>query len=79
MGNDKLDDHHNGQLKLANDAMREDILPGFAKAYDDVGPAVVLTLGLLLADVWLESGFTAAQWRAIIDIYDLEAGVLRAR
>lgn len=61
-------------LKAASDAIRKDVLPVLGEAYDKSGPAAVLMLTMMLADSWLEAGFTAGDWRAIIDIYDLQTG-----
>jgi hypothetical protein len=68
-------------LKAANDKIRKEILPVLGKIYDETGPATVLALTFMVADIWLESGFTTSEWREIIDIYDLRAGVeaLRSR
>jgi hypothetical protein len=69
------------QFKAASDKVRKETLPTLGKAYDETGPAAVLALTLMLADIWLESGFTVGEWREIIDVYDLrtEVGALRRR
>jgi hypothetical protein len=66
-------------LKAASDKIRKETLPVLGKVYDETGPAAVLALTIMLADIWLESGFTADDWREIIDIYDLGVEALRAR
>ena len=65
-------------IDKAHAALRQETLPNLLHAYDEAGPAVVLTLALILADIWLEGGFTADEWRSVIDIYD-QAGVVPAR
>jgi hypothetical protein len=66
-------------LKVASDKMRKEALPVLGKIYDETGPAAVLALTFMLADIWLESGFTTNEWREIIDIFDSEREALRAR
>ena len=56
------------QIDRAHAALREETLPGLASAYDKAGPATVLALTMILADVWLESGFSTDEWRDIINI-----------
>jgi hypothetical protein len=53
-------------IEKAHAALREETLPGLANAYDKAGPAAVLTLAFILADVWLESGFTMDEWREVM-------------
>ena len=60
------------QLKIASDKMRKEALPVLGKVYDETGPAAVLALTMMLADIWLESGFTIDEWREIITLYDVE-------
>ena len=38
----------------------------------------MLALTFMLADIWLESGFTTSEWRKIIEIYDLQQGQAKA-
>lgn len=78
MGNDN-DHEAERHFKAAANKMRKEALPILGKVYDENGPAAVLVLTLMLADIWLESGFTTDEWREIIDIYDLGAEALRAR
>jgi hypothetical protein len=59
-------------LKVASDKMRKEALPVLGKVYDETGPAAVLALTMMLADIWLESGFTIDEWREIITLYDVE-------
>jgi hypothetical protein len=59
-------------LKVASDKMRKEALPVLGKIYDETGPAAVLALAMMLADIWLESGFTIDEWREIITLYDVE-------
>jgi hypothetical protein len=66
-------DNHNkkireerSEIEKAHAALREETLPSLAAAYDKAGPATVLALTLILADVWLESGFSADDWREVI-------------
>jgi hypothetical protein len=73
-----INDTRDAQLRTANDTVREDILPSVAKAYDENGPAMVLALTMIMADLWLESGFTAGDWRQVIDIYDLQGRATKA-
>jgi hypothetical protein len=73
---DSKDERH---LKGAGEKIRKEVLPVLGKIYDDHGPATVLALALMAADIWLESGFATDEWREIIDIYDLEREALRAR
>jgi hypothetical protein len=70
MGINDSRETRDAQLKTANDVVREDILPSVAKGYDEAGPAVVMTLAVILADIWLASGFTSNDWREIIAIFD---------
>jgi hypothetical protein len=69
--NDK-NDRGDGRLEIekAQEVLREETLPSLAAAYDKAGPAAVLALTFMLADVWLESGFTPGEWRSIIAIFD---------
>ena len=75
--NDKI--FGEGRLEEAHSALRKETLPALASAYDEAGPATLLTLAFILADIWLESGFTTNEWREIIDIFDSEREALRAR
>ena len=38
-------------------AVQVHVLPGLGDAWDEAGPAVVLVMASILADVWLETGF----------------------
>ena len=66
--NSSSDERH---LKAASDKIRKETLPVLGKAYDETGPAAVLALTFMLADIWLESGFTTSEWRDIIAIFDV--------
>jgi hypothetical protein len=57
-------------LKTAADAIREETLPAIERVYAEEGPASILALTIMLADIWLASGFTTEDWREIIAIYD---------
>ena len=48
--------HHN-EIDRAYSAVQMHVLPGLGDAWDEAGPAVVLVMASILADVWLESGF----------------------
>ena len=48
--------NHN-EIDRAYSALQVHVLPGLGDAWDEAGPAVVLVLASILADVWLESGF----------------------
>jgi hypothetical protein len=69
MGADNSDDE--GPLKAAEDKIRKETLPALGRAYGETGPAAVLALTCILADIWLQSGFTTSDWREIIAVYDL--------
>jgi hypothetical protein len=69
--NNDDDNQKQRQLKAATDKMRKEALPILGEAYDENGPAAVLALTVMLADIWLESGFTTNEWRSVIDIFDL--------
>ena len=77
MGLDHSNRGHDRQLKIAGDRIRRDILPVLGDAYDDLGPAIVLSLTLMMADVWIQTGFTASEWREVIGLYDLETLAVR--
>lgn len=47
----------NDEIDRAYSAVQTHVLPGLGDAWDDAGPAVVLVLASILADVWLETGF----------------------
>jgi hypothetical protein len=47
----------NNEIDRAYSAVQTHVLPGLGDAWDDAGPAVVLVLASILADVWLETGF----------------------
>lgn len=71
------DDNHNknfreerSEIENAHAALRETVLPALLNAYDEFGPAVVLALTFIMADTWLETRFTADEWRSLIDIHD---------
>ena len=51
-------------------ALREKVLPILLSVYDECGPATVLALTFIMADAWLETRFTADEWRSLIDIQD---------
>jgi hypothetical protein len=38
-------------------AVQAHVLPGLGDAWDVAGPAVVLVMASILADIWLDSGF----------------------
>lgn len=78
MGVDNDDHRDERQLEIAGDKMRKEALPVLGKAYEEIGPAAVLALTFMLADIWLESGFTTSEWRKIIEIYDLQQGQAKA-
>jgi hypothetical protein len=61
---------HGQQLKSAGDRVRDDILPVLLQAYDEAGPAVVLGLGVVLADILRESGFNANDWQECFNVHD---------
>jgi hypothetical protein len=67
-----MDDDTKRQIKAAFDEMQKEILPALAKAYDDLGPDIVLVLGVALADIWRESGFSAADWQELTDVFEHE-------
>ena len=48
--------NHN-EIDRAYSALQVHVLPGLGDAWDEAGPAVVLVMASILADVWLESGF----------------------
>ena len=49
------------------------MLPGLGDAWDEAGPAVVLVLASIMADVWLATGFeTFDLIRAIIGVQRLD-------
>jgi hypothetical protein len=54
------------RLMAASDQIREDVLPGLGKAYDDHGPVSVLALAIMIADIWIESGFTREDWQTLV-------------
>jgi hypothetical protein len=54
------------QLMAASEQIREEVLPGFGKAYDEHGPVSVLALAIIIADIWLESGFTRDDWQSLV-------------
>ena len=58
------------QLKAASDIIRTEALPVLGRAYDETGPAAVLALTLMLADIWVESGFTPGEWRSLIALHE---------
>jgi hypothetical protein len=45
------------EIDQAYTAVQVHVLPGLGDAWDEAGPAVVLVLGAILADVWIETGF----------------------
>ena len=45
------------EIAQAYAAVQVHVLPGLGDAWDEAGPAVVLVMASILADVWLESGF----------------------
>ena len=51
------DDKSRDEIAKAYLAVQEHVLPGLGDAWDAAGPAVVLVMASILADVWLESGF----------------------
>ena len=53
------DDDNNSREEIdrAYAAVQVHVLPGLGDAWDAAGPAVVLALASILADVWIESGF----------------------
>jgi hypothetical protein len=65
-GDNKNDDDNQKQrqLKAAIDEVRKEVLPPLEKAYDKHGPAAVLGLTDMLADIWEASGFKDVDWRA---------------
>jgi hypothetical protein len=54
-----IDNNNNSREEIARAyaAVQTHVLPGLGDAWDAAGPAVVLVLASILADVWLESGF----------------------
>lgn len=67
-----MKDIHDDPIRTAGDLVRQDVLPSLETAYNEIGPATVLALTFMLADIWLESGFTTSEWRNIIDIYEMQ-------
>ena len=53
----KDDSNSREEINRAYAAVQTHVLPGLGDAWDVAGPAVVLVLASILADVWLESGF----------------------
>ena len=45
------------EIDRAYVALQTHVLPGLGDAWDQAGPAVILVMASILADVWLESGF----------------------
>lgn len=45
------------EIDQAYAAVQVHVLPGLGDAWDEAGPAVVLVMASILADVWIESGF----------------------
>lgn len=45
------------EIDRAYTAVQQHVLPGLGDAWDAAGPAVVLVLASILADVWIETGF----------------------
>jgi len=45
------------EIDRAYAAVQLHVLPGLGDAWDEAGPAVVLVMASILADVWIESGF----------------------
>ena len=45
------------EIAQAYAAVQVHVLPGLGDAWDEAGPAVMLVMASILADVWLESGF----------------------
>ena len=54
-----MNDNDKGREEIAKaySAVQTHVLPGLGDAWDEAGPAVVLVIAQILADVWLESGF----------------------
>jgi len=50
-------DNSREEIDRAYAAVQIHVLPGLGDAWDEAGPAVVLTLASILADVWIETGF----------------------
>jgi hypothetical protein len=68
------------EIDRAYSAVQVHVLPGLGDAWDDAGPAVVLVMASILADVWLESGFeTFDLIRAINGVQRLTPGLAPAR
>ena len=49
-------DNSREEIARAYSAVQAHVLPGLGDAWDEAGPAVVLVLASILADVWLETG-----------------------
>jgi hypothetical protein len=57
-------------MKIAHERVQKEILPVLEAIYDEVGPVAVLTLAVMVGDIWLATGFAPDGWREIIGIYD---------
>jgi hypothetical protein len=72
------DDNDARRIKAAFDELQKEILPAVAKAYDDLGPEIVLVLGVAVADLWRASGFSVSDWRELMNFACEPQGQLKA-
>ena len=71
-------DNSREEIDRAYAAVQVHVLPGLGDAWDAAGPAVVLVLTSILADVWLESRFeTFDLIRAINGVQRLALGLMK--
>ena len=52
-----MNEKNRDEIAQAYFAVQTHVLPGLGDAWDEAGPAIVLVMASILADVWLEAGF----------------------